>query len=33
MVEAGDTGTTRQLRNKVKTDVLVAGVTFEYILE
>lgn len=33
VVGAGDTGTTRQLRDKAKTDVLVARVTFEYILE
>lgn len=33
VVGAGDTGTTRQLGDEAKTDVLVARVTFEYILE
>lgn len=33
VVGAGDTGTTRQLGDEPNTDVLVARVTFEYILE
>lgn len=33
VVGAGNTGTTRQLGDEAKTDVLVARVTFEYILE